>query len=169
MTRQYRKNTIIYVKNPNRKNHGVACKSTISSDYREKKKISQSLFTIVLTTSLNPNYCASPFIEKNRVSNCDITKLPLTRGLSFIYHETFRLHGIHCASGMFFCSVTQSVPPETLSDSPRTWACYHLKLQACSHSPLVHFTREVNKVVQSSGDSSWGLASESPRMDFPSS
>ena len=108
-------------------------------DYKEKKKISQMLFTITLTTSLKLNYCASSFIEKIRVTNCDIPKLPLTRVLSFFYLEAFRLDRIRCVSGMFLCSVARSAPTEIPSDSPSTWTCHHLKLQARSHSSIVRF------------------------------
>jgi len=41
-------------------------------DYRENKRTSQLLFIIAITASFNPDYCASPFIEKTRVINCDI-------------------------------------------------------------------------------------------------
>ena len=70
----------------------------LSRDYREKKT-SHPLFAITIITSLlNPNYCTSPFIEKIRVTNCDIPKLPLTRTLSFLHHEASRLDHLPCVS-----------------------------------------------------------------------
>ena len=72
-------------------------------DYREiKKKTSQSLFTIALSFyHTHPNYGVSSFIEKTRVTSCDIFKLSLTHGLSFLYCEAFRLDRICCASRCF--------------------------------------------------------------------
>ena len=70
----------------------------LSRDYIEKKKTLEPFFTKTLTASLNPIYCTSPFIEKIKVTNCDISKLPLICGLSFLYREAFRLDLIRCAS-----------------------------------------------------------------------
>jgi len=45
----------------------------------------------------------------------------------------------HCTLGMFLYSVAWSTPSETPSYSPNTWACLHLKLQACAHLPVARF------------------------------
>ena len=70
----------------------------LSRDYREiKKKTSQPLFTIALGFHhLFPNYDTS-FIEKIRITSCDILKLLLTRDLSFLYCEASRLDRIRRA------------------------------------------------------------------------
>ena len=75
----------------------------LSRDYKEmKKKTSQPLFIIALGFHhTHPNYGASSFIEKIRITSCDIPKLPLTRGLSFLYCEASRLDHIHGTSLCF--------------------------------------------------------------------
>ena len=59
-------NTKNYVKNPNREKITESLANPLlMRDYRENKKSSQPFFSIAPTASLNPNYCASSFIEKN--------------------------------------------------------------------------------------------------------
>ena len=84
------------------KNHGVARKSTIIERLQGNKKELTPLFTMAQDFHHpHPNYDASPFIKKIRVTSCDISKLPLTRDLSFLYREVFRLYNIQCVSMRF--------------------------------------------------------------------
>ena len=72
--------------------------SLLLRDYKEMKKISHPLWTIALKISLsfthNLSFNTSLFIKKTRVTSCDIPKLPLTRGLSFLYREASKLDRI---------------------------------------------------------------------------
>jgi len=120
------------------KNHGVTRKSTIIERLQGEEENFTALFSIALTaSSLSPNYCASLFIEKTRVTNCEISKLSMTCDLSFLYREASRLDHIRCALGMFLCSIAWRAPLETSSDPQSTWTWHHLKLQARQPSPVV--------------------------------
>ena len=82
------------MKNPKiRKNQRVAHKSTIIERLHGDKEedLTTALYNNSRFSPTTHNYGASPFIEKTRVTSCDIPKLPLTRGLSFLYREVSKL------------------------------------------------------------------------------
>jgi len=175
--KQHRQNTRNYVKNPNKeKNHGVAWKSTLIKRLQEEE---ENLITALFNSPhcfvlfFNPNYCASHFIEKTRVTNCDISKLPLTRGLSFLYREDFRLDHIRCTS-LRLGDVPLLYRSEC-SSRDSEWSSEHLNMPpsetpssptiACSMPLLWELTRFFSPretLPEASPPSHWGWSSHPP-------
>jgi len=90
------------MKTPISKIHGAAHKFTIIREIigEEEEKTSQSLCIYNgIHSHTYPNDNTSPFIEKTRVTSCEITKLLLARVLEFYELRSFQARPLHhCTS-----------------------------------------------------------------------
>ena len=86
------------------KNHVTARKSAILSERLQEKKresYSRYVFTMAYTHIYhhhNSNDGASPFIEKTRVTSCEITKLSLTHVFEFYRLRSFQAESLICCA-----------------------------------------------------------------------
>ena len=153
------------------KNHEVACKSIIIKRLQgEKENLTTTLYnSFHCFILLNHNYCAYPFIKKTRVINCDIPKLPLTRGLSFLYREAFRIDRIRCTS-LRLGDVPLLCRSEC-SSRDSEWSFEHLNMPTSEtpSSPTLTFrTPLLVKLIRWSSPRETLPEASPSRMDFPS-
>ena len=98
-----------YVKNPNQKKSRSHTQiHYLSERLQRRREFLQSLYTshsqqhnLLSFTSINPNDDASPFIEKTRITSCEIPKLSLTCSPNFASREVSGLGRFQAGLGCF--------------------------------------------------------------------
>ena len=155
------KTPTIYVINPNWEKSRSRTQIYYYQRYykRRRENLTAAMFFLMAYICLsnhNPNEDTS-FIEKTKLTSCELSKLPLTRNSSFTSHEAFKLDSLavvqiwdaslHCSFGVLLQRDAKLLLRSNTPTLPITWN-FELA-QPLSGSDCLHFgiLKRLHKVV----------------------